>query len=225
MWNSCFHLKRQRKRDVSGGLHHAPLIPEGKLRGTLKPFPRCADCKFSGGCPVFPPMTAVPDPSRLRPRLRWTGWEWMPASFLSFPSTLHVVKKYGKRHSLSPGLPNFPPGRVGVAVVLAVGGVLRGGVPRYSPFHRHLPYLRSLVFLFNLVSPWQILGPYNYQIQLNRSPIGPQSIFYLEFLTLIQLLAQSPKRFQRPKISPRASWRAFPNTWKSPVVTLDKAFS
>ena len=73
VWNSCFHLKRQRKRDVSGGLHHAPLIPEGKLRGTLKPFPRCADCKFSGGCPVFPPMTAVPDPSRLRPRLRWTG--------------------------------------------------------------------------------------------------------------------------------------------------------
>lgn len=113
-----------RENGMFQGASTTPLSSQRENRGTLKPFPRCADCKFSGGCPVFPPMTAVPDPSRLRPRLRWTGWEWMPASFLSFPSTLHVVKKYGKRHSLSPGLPNFPPGRVGVAVVLAVGGVL-----------------------------------------------------------------------------------------------------
>lgn len=155
----------------------------------------------------------------------------MPGSFLSFPSTPHVVKKHGQRHSLSPGLPNLPPGRAGVAVVPAVGGVLRGGV-RATPLSIDTCLTFAVLFFwFNLVSPWQILGPYNYQMQLNRSPIGPQSIFYLEFLTLMPRLAQSPDfpkgpRFpQRPKISPRASRRAFPNTWKSPVVTLDKAFS
>ena len=156
----------------------------------------------------------------------------MPGSFLSFPSTPHVVKKHRQRHSFSPGLPNLPPGACGRGRRARGGRSPQGRSSALLPFPL-TPALpsQSCFFLFNLVSPWQILGPYNYQIQLNRSPIGPQSIFYLEFLTLMPRLAQSPDftkgpRFpQRPKISPRASRRAFPNTWKSPVVTLDKAFS
>ena len=54
-----------------------PSHPRGKAkwRGTVNQLPRCADCKFLGGGPAFPPATAVSDPIHLVPRLPWISWE------------------------------------------------------------------------------------------------------------------------------------------------------